>query len=74
MLDKSNHPLDMNRIGVRARSATRREDHFRVVVGNVQVSVHTSRAESVSATRAMIVEGVEMDDKETRRFELWQQG
>ena len=38
------HPLDKNRIGVRARSATRREDHFRVGVGNVQVSVHTSRA------------------------------
>ena len=26
------------------RSATRTEDHFRVGVGNVQVSVHNSRA------------------------------
>ena len=40
----SSHPLDKNRIGVRARSATRREDHFRVGDGNVQDSVHTSRA------------------------------
>ena len=41
---QSNHPLEKNRIGVRARSATRREDHFGVGVGNAQVRVHTSRA------------------------------
>ena len=65
---QSNHPLDKNRIGVGARSATRREDHLGVGVGNVQVSVHTSRARKRVSNRAMTVEGAEMDDKEACRF------